>query len=129
MPKTNFGLQSGADHIGRIAFEIQYVHAQGGPEFPKLIFNLDVRLSPWRDISKATASVHPVTWMFLSGEFCSPEQRPVAAFRDEVNLYADTSYSPETQFRLEVPLDPITVERIDQSRDGDLRAALNFRAF
>ena len=49
-------------------------------------------------------------------------------FRDEVNLYADTNHSPETQFRLEIPLDLFTVARIEQLRDGDLRAALNFRA-
>jgi hypothetical protein len=109
-------------------FEVQNVYAQGGPEFPKLTFNLEVKLSPWTDTSKATHTIHPVTWLSLSGEFCSPEQRAVAAFRDEVNLYADTNYSPETQLRLEIPLDLFAVERIEQQRDGDLRAALNFRA-
>jgi len=128
MPKTNFSLQSSNAYLGKIAFEVQNVYAQGGPEFPKLTLNLEVKLSPWTNTSKATQTVHPVTWLSLSGEFCSPEQRPVAVFRDEVNLYADTNYSPETQFRLEIPLDLFTVARIEQMRDGDLRAALNFRA-
>jgi hypothetical protein len=124
----NFGFESGGQ-LGRISFEIQTVRGYGGPEFPKLIFNLDLRLSPWRNISQPSPTVHPVTWMFLSGEFCSPEQRSVAAFRDEVNLYADASHSPETQFRLEVPLDLFAIERIEQSREGELRAALTFRGY
>jgi len=126
MPKTNVGMDSGGI-IGRISFEIQNVHALGGPEFPKLIFTLDLRLSPLTTFSQPEKQ--PLTWMFLSGEFCSPEQRTVANFRDEVNLYADASHSPETQFQLEIPLDLITIARIEQSREGDLRAALNFRGF
>lgn len=129
MPKTNIGLQSGTSHIAKMSFEAETIHALGGSElFPKLVFLFDVRLSPWTDISKTTHIVHPVTWLTLFGEFCSPEQRPVAMFRDEVNLYADTNNSPKTQFRLEIPLDLFTVARIEQMRDGDLRAALNFRS-
>ena len=129
MPKTNIGLQSSSSHVAKISFETEKIHALGGTElFPKLVFPFDVRLSPWTDISKTTHTVHPVTWLTLFGEFCSPEQRPVAAFRDEVNLYADTNYSPETQFRLEIPLDLFTVARIEQMREGDLRASLNFRS-
>lgn len=129
MPKINIGLQSGTSHIAKMSFETERIHALGGPElFPKLVFLFDVRLSPWTDISKVTHVMHPVTWLTLFGEFCSPEQRPVAMFRDEINLYADTKYSPETQLRLEIPLDLFTVARIEQTRDGDLRAALNFRA-
>ncbi len=126
MPKTNVGMDSGGV-IGRISFEVQNIHAIGGPEFPKLIFNLDLRLSPL-NVYTQVEKRHSLTWMFLSGEFCSPEQRVVANFRDEVNLYADASHSPETQFRLEIPLDLMTVERIEQAREGDLRAALNLRA-
>jgi hypothetical protein len=129
MPKTNIGLQSGTGHVAKISFETERVHALGGAElFPKLVFLFDVRLSPWAELSKAMQPVvHPVTWLSLSGEFCSPEQRPVAMFRDDVNLYAN-SHSPETQFRLAIPLDLFTVDRIEQARDGDLRAALNFQA-
>ena len=126
MPKTNVGMDTGGI-IGRISFEIQNIHALGGPEFPKLMFNLDLRLSPLNVYSQAEKR-HSLTWMFLSGEFCSPEQRVVANFRDEVNLYADASHSPETQFRLEIPLDLMTVERIEQAREGDLRGALSLRA-
>jgi hypothetical protein len=129
MPRTNIGLQSGTAHIGKMSFETERVHALGGADlFPKLVFPLDVRLSPWTDMSKGVQVVHPVTWLSLSGEFCSPEERPVAMFRDDVNLHADNRYSPETQFSLVIPLNLITVERIEQAREGDLRAALNFQA-
>jgi len=128
MPKTNFGFDTGG-HVGKISFEVQNVHAIGGPEFPKLIFMLDLWLSPLKTSSQPEKLVHPVTWMSLSGEFCSPDQRPVANFRDEVNLYADASHSPERQFRLEIPLDLLTIERIEQAREGNLRAALKLRGF
>jgi len=129
MPKTNVGFDSGG-HVGKISFEIQNVHAYGGPEFPKLVFMLDLWLSPLiKTFSQTEKPAQPLTWMFLSGEFCSPEQRAVANFRDEVNVHADSSHSPERQFRLEIPLDLITIERIEQSREGDLRAAINFRGF
>src|SRR5713101_573899 len=128
MPKANVGIDSGGQ-IGRISFEEQNVQAHGGPEFPKLMFLLDLRLSPLKPYSPPENPVYPLTWMFLSGDLCSPEQRVVAKFRDEVNLYADANHSPETQFWLEIPLDLITIERIEQSREGDLRAAINFRAF
>jgi hypothetical protein len=128
MPKTNLGFDS-CGNIGKISFEVQNVHAIGGPEFPKLIFMLDLQISPLKIFSQPEKPVHPLTWMFLSGEFCSPEQRAVANFRDEVNFYADASHSPERQLRLEIPLDLITIERIEQSRAGDLRAAINFRGF
>jgi len=127
MPKTNFGFSSGG-HIGKISFEFQNVQALVGPEFPKMVFMLDLSLSPLKTFSQPEKPVHPLTWMFLSGELCSPEQRTVANFRNEVNLHADASYSPEKQFRLDIPLDLTTVERIEQSREGDLRAALNLRA-
>ena len=128
MPKTNVGLDSGGQ-IGRISFEVQNVQAHGGPEFPNLVFLLDLHLSPLKPFPQPEKPIHPLTWMFLSGEFCSPEQRAVANFRDEVNLYADASHSPETQHQLEIPLDLMTIERIEQSREGDLRVALNLRAF
>jgi len=128
MPKTSLGFDSGG-HIGKISFEVQNVHAIGGPEFPKLIFMLDLQMSPLKPYPPPENLIHPLTWMFLSGEFCSPEQRAVANFRDEVNFYADASHSPERQFRLEIPLDLITIDRIEQSREGDLRAALNLRGF
>ena len=67
--------------------------------------------------------------MSLSGEFCSPEQRAVANFRQDVNVYADGSWDLETQVPLEVPLDLMSVERIEQSREGDLRAALKLNGF
>lgn len=130
MPKASVGLSSsGGGEIGRISFELQNIHAIGGPEFPKLIFILELQLSPLKTFSQPNKPVHPLTWMFLSGEFCSPEQRAVANFREEVNQYAaNASHSYERQFRLEIPLDFMTVARIEQSREGDLRAALNLRA-
>jgi hypothetical protein len=128
MPKTNIGFDSGG-HIGKISFEVQNVHAIGGPEFPKLVFMLELQVFPLKTPSQPPQPAHPLTWLYLSGEFCSPDQRAVAGFRDEVNLYADASHSPERQFRLEIPLDLLTIERIEQTREGNLRAALKLRGF
>jgi hypothetical protein len=67
--------------------------------------------------------------MFLTAELSSPEQRVVSKVRQDVNVYADGSYALETQLRLEVPLDLMTLERIEQARDGNLRAALKIDGF
>jgi hypothetical protein len=130
MPKADVGLASGG-LVGRISFDTQNIHAIGGPDFPKLIFTLEMRLSPFRGNRPGDQSeqLHPLTWMSLSGEFFSPEQRAVSQFRDDVNVYADGSYSLETQFRLEIPLNQMALERIERARDGNLRAALRFDGF
>lgn len=130
MPKADIGLASGG-LVGKMSFDTQNIHAIGGPDFPKLIFSLELRLSPFKGTRRSdqTEQLHPLTWMSLSGELSSPEQRAVVQFRDDVNVYADGSYNLETQFRLEIPLDQMTIERIERSRDGNLRAALKFDGF
>jgi len=60
MPKTNFGF-SGGGHVGKISFEVQSVHAIDGPEFPKLIFTLDLQLSPLKTFSQPEKPEHPLT--------------------------------------------------------------------
>jgi len=67
--------------------------------------------------------------MFLSGEFFSPQQTAVARFRDDANVFADSSQSPERQLRLEIPLDLMAVARMEESREGDLWAGLKFNGF
>ena len=129
MPKIDVGLCSRSENIGKISFEIDNIHAFGGPEFPKLVFPLDLRLNPLKSFPQQTLRIHPLTWMFLSGEFSSPEQRAVANFRQDLNVYADGSWDLETQCRLEIPLNLMAVERIEQSREGNLRAALKFDGF
>src|SRR5260370_8388365 len=119
----------GGGHTGKFSLEIQKVQAMGGREFQNLILNWALKLSPLRPYSPPQNPVHPLTWMFLSGEFCSPEQRAVANFRDEVNVHADANPSPERQFRLEIPVDLITIARIEQSREGDPPPPLNLQAF
>ncbi len=128
MPKTNINLNSTI--VGQLSFEMQYIHATGGPDFPKLGFLLDLSLSAYRNMAKAGQPIiHPVTCLFLSGEFSSPRDRTVAEFRDDIGLYApDMSYPRSTQVRLQIPLDLIKIGRIERSRTGDLSAALTFRA-
>jgi hypothetical protein len=130
MPKALVGLTSGGQ-VGKILFDTQNVYATGGPDFPRLGFVLDLHLSPLRTVSpgEQTQQPHPLTWMFLTAELSSPEQRVVSKVRQDVNVYADGSYALETQLRLEVPLDLMTLERIEQARDGNLRAALKIDGF
>jgi hypothetical protein len=127
MPKADIGLISGG-MVGKISFETQNIHAMGGPDFPRLVFALELRLSPFRSTDQGL-QLHPLTWMSLTGELFSPEQRAVAKVRQDVNAYADGSYALENQVRLEVPLDLMTLERIEQARDGNLRAALKLDGF
>jgi len=129
MPKTEMGFISTGGSIAKITFEIQNIQASGGPEFPKLVFPLEVKLAPFHNFSPGKDLIHPVSWMFISGELFSPQQRAVARFRDDVNIFADSSASHERQLRLEIPLDLMTVVRMEESREGDLWAGLKFNCF
>jgi hypothetical protein len=127
MPKAAVGLISGG-MVGKVSFETQQIHAMGGPDFPKLVFSIELHLSPFRSGDQGQ-QLYPLTWMFLTAELFSPEQRAVARARLDVNAYADGSYAFETQVRLEVPLDLMTLERIERARDGDLRVALKLDGY
>ena len=126
MPKADLRIDSAT--VGSIAFEIQDIRAQGGPDFPQLAVRLDLRLSAHKTFSQPAQPVYPLSCVFLSGDFCSPPERAVAVFRDEMELYAPEQSPPrEQQIQLQIPLDIFTVGRIEQARSGDLRAALKFR--
>jgi hypothetical protein len=128
MPKANIMLDN-SSIVGNIAFEIQYFYARGGPDFPLLGVTLDLTLWACRRFRQgAQPTVHPLTCVLLAGEFCSPPERAVAGFRDEIGLFAQEESPPRTaQVRLEVPLDLMKVGRIEQSRSGELRVGLTFR--
>lgn len=125
MPKTEIGLDRGGGSIAKIAFEIQNIHASGGPEFPKLTFPLEIKLTAIQEYQKP---VHAVTLMLLRGELYSPQQTQVTTFSDDTALFAGANHAPERQLRLEIPLDLTTVARMEQSREGDLWAGLKFCA-
>jgi len=128
VPKANLMLDSGSI-VGKIDFEIQHIYARGGPEFPLLTVTFDLSLNAYKRFRQGTQpTLHPLTCVLLAGEFCSPPERAVAGFRDEIGLFAPEENVPRTaQVRLEIPLDLIKVGRIEQSRSGGLEAALKFR--
>jgi len=128
MPKTTIMLD-GSSPVGNIGFEIQQVYARNGPDFPLLCVPLDLGLTACRRFRQGKQpTFHPLTCVCLSGEFCSPPERAIAGFRDEIGLFASEETRPMTgQVRVEIPLDLIKLGRIEQSRSGDLRVGLTFR--
>ncbi len=126
VPKTNITLDSTT--VGQISFEIQNIYARSGPDFPQLCITLDLSLSAYRNFNETGQPVRPLSCVLLSGEFCAPPERKITEFRDEIALYApDVDRARTTQLQLQIHLDIIKVGRIEQMRDGDLRAALVFR--
>jgi len=127
MPKTTIQLESA--QVGAIGFETEYIYSRGGPEFPLLGFTIDVSLTAWLRHTRADQTeLLPLSCMHIAGEFSSPEQRVVAAFRDDALIYAaDQHVARSSQWRLEIPLDLIAIDRIERERSGNLRAALSFR--
>lgn len=86
--------------IGAVAFEIENVQAQGGPDFPQLRIRLDLSLYAFNNVTLGKG-ICPLTWLFLAGEFCSPGARVVSEFRHEVGLYAyDINRASTTQLAL-----------------------------
>src|SRR6267378_7523824 len=72
MPKANIMIDS--TPVGNIAFETQHFHAIGGPEFPKLIINLELSLCAYQEYRQSGQHIlHPLTLVLLSAEFCSPQ--------------------------------------------------------
>lgn len=127
MPKANLSIESMI--VGSIAFETQNFYGRGGPEFPLLSVLIDLSLCPYSRYGRSQQpTIHPLTLLRIAGEFSSPPDRVVARFHDEIVLFATPeSGTNATQWRPEIPLDLIAINRIEQARSGDLRAAFTFR--
>lgn len=121
MPKINIGI--GASTLAVFSFETQNIAGKDGPEFPLLTILYDLQLGHYRNSSESGVPIHPVTCLYLAGELWS-QQKVVARFHEDLAL---VSPNP-AQGYLEIPLDILTVERIEQARPGDFVGALKCRA-
>jgi hypothetical protein len=127
MPKIDIGI--GALTLAVFSFETQAIQGKDGPEFPILVIPYELQLYAYRDMNEPGTPVHPVTCVHLAGEFWSPQQKVAARFHEEIAFNAPDLGPPHTtRGYLEIPLDVLTVVRLEQARTGELVAALKFRS-
>lgn len=125
-PKSIFS--STATTSGSISLDPQDLYAHGGPDFPVLFIRTDFGITPYQQYGQQ--GIKPVTCLSFDGEFCSPPERTVARFQ-----YSECHYSSRkdtrtfsSQVTFVVPLELRTVYLIEQTRNGNLQAALKLKA-
>jgi hypothetical protein len=109
--------------------EVSQIWSGGGPDFPVLNIRLDISLRPVIERSQQQPVIQPITLLRAVGEFRSPEQRVVARFHSDIVLKASNlTYLSTSQEILEIPLDLVTISRIEKERaGGNLRVELRLR--
>ena len=120
MPKTIIQLES--SQVGTISFETEYIYSRGGPEFPLLGIAIDVSLTAWLRHERNDETVlHPLSCVYIAGEFSSPEQRRVASFQEDTFLYAtEQLVARSTQMAPGNTLGSPRHCQIEQARTGNL---------
>ncbi|HET6841456.1 MAG TPA: hypothetical protein VFK06_07180 [Candidatus Angelobacter sp.] len=126
MPKIDLVLDS--NNVGNFNLDSQDIYALGGPDFPALHIRIDFGIMPFQQYRQAN-EFKPLTCISITGEFCSPPERLVARFQ-----YAECHHSSRTDTRLYssqmtfvIPLDLKTIDLIEQSRNGNLQAAIKIK--
>jgi hypothetical protein len=128
MPKGAIYLSRYSNQIGSVGFELTSIYGSGGPDFPLLTVRADIGLSPYIDHSQGQSTRYIVTLIRAAGQFCSPEQRVVARFGEDIaHIASDPSFVSTNQVSFEIPLDHVVLARIEKDRTGgDLRVQLKF---
>ncbi len=126
MPRIDVQIDS--CNVGVISLDPQDIYAQGGPDFPVLYIRTDFGIAPFQQYGQPDA-LNPLTCISMTGEFCAPPERVVARFQ-----HAECHHSSRTDTRMynsqvtfTIPLDLKTIDRIEQSRNGNLQAALRIK--
>jgi len=125
MPRID--IQNGGRILSVFNFEIQNISAKGGPEFPILVIPYELRVHSYTEQSGSNVQVHPVTCIYLTGEFLPfPHQKVAARFQENLAYY---SSDPGTYANgnIEIPIDLVSVSRIEEARTGDLVSTLKLR--
>lgn len=129
MPKGTIFMNRVGDQLGTMSFELASIYASGGPDFPILTVRTDIGLSPYIERHQEKPAVHVLTLIRAVGQLRSPEHRVVARFQEDIaHVASDPRFVNTTQVAFEIPLDLVTLTRIEKERaGGDLRVQLTFQ--
>lgn len=106
------------DSLGTL--EIAQIWAGGQQsEPPNLNMRAEIKMKPLFERGQQQPSHRPVTLLRINGEFRSPEHRLLARFQNDEPLYAqDPRYDATAQVTFEIPMDVLTIHRIEVERNG-----------
>src|SRR5437588_7031030 len=98
-------------------------------EPPTLNMTAEIKMRPYNQQGQQQPVFRPVSLLRIAGEFRSPEHRVLVRFQTDEPLYAhDPSYDAVTQVTFEIPMDLLTIHRIEVERNGaNLRAELKLQ--
>lgn len=116
-----------SDRVGSLEITKIWTGGQQS-EPPNLNMRAEVKLKPLN--THGTQPPHsPVSLLRLTGEFRSPEHRILSRFQNDTPIIArDPLSEASTQINLEIPIDVLTVHRIEEQRNGsNLRVGLKIR--
>jgi hypothetical protein len=116
-----------SDRVGSL--EITKIWAGGQQsEPPNLNMRAEIKLKPLNAYGQQQA-YSPVSLLRVTGEFRSPEHRILSRFQNDEPLFAqDPNREASTQVTFEIPMDVLTIHKIEEERNGsNLRAGLKIR--
>lgn len=116
------------DSLGTL--EIAQIWAGGQQsEPPNLNMRAEIKTKPLIERGQQQPTYRPVTLLRIIGEFRSPEHRVLARFQNDEPLFAqDPRYDAKAQVTFEIPLDVLTIHRIEGERNGgNLKVGLRLR--
>ena len=129
MPKGTIFMDRSSDQLGTMSFELENMYGTGGPDFPILSVRTDVVLRAFVERGKEKPSVYALSLVRAAGQLHSPIQRVVARFHQDIaEVTLDPNSTVPAQVTFEIPLDLVTLARIERERAGaDLQVQLTFK--
>jgi hypothetical protein len=124
MPRGTIHIDGISDQHGMIAFETENIYGSGGPDFPLLSIRTEIALKPFLEWRKEQKTLYALSLIRASGQLHSPPHRAVARFQQDI-AHAAYDAAATTQVTFEIPLDLVTLSRIEKERAGaDLQIRL-----
>ncbi|MCU1304945.1 MAG: hypothetical protein JWQ87_5229 [Candidatus Sulfotelmatobacter sp.] len=127
MPKANIILNPNVT-LGEIALDVSTIYPNGDPHFPFLTIPTEITVHACLDNQKKPPAAVPISLLRIAGEFCSPAQRVIVRFQEEIGLTAGNPHAANKfHCRFEIPLDLRILTQMEEARTGDLQCALILR--
>jgi hypothetical protein len=109
--------------VGSVNLDASRISGTGGPDFPRLVFPMDVHVSP--------IDGQEIILIQLAGDLIIGEQTRVSPFISDY-LLIRSSEDPkgrDASLTLGVPIDLWKIERIEEKRRGDIKITLEGKWF
>ena len=117
-------IQHHAYIVGDVNLDASRISGTGGPDFPILVFPMDVHLNP-------TPEGQEIILVQLTGDLIMGEQTRVSSFISDYLLIRSGEHprGMSSSLTLRAPIDLWKIERIEEKRRGDIKITLEGKWF